>query len=143
MAHLETLEPSDVTGSVGEINGGQLEVESVEVVATDDNKIDSPGAVEEHGLGEENMTPLGSGSASLKDNATSESATGTATAPVLSMPHPKKFSHVNINKKFLEKASSATASGPTALASPLARTGSSSRTYLSCLHKGVHDDRSV
>ncbi|KAI0359130.1 hypothetical protein OH77DRAFT_1137926 [Trametes cingulata] len=42
------------------------------------------------------------------------------------MPHPKKFSHVNINKKFLEKTSASTPSH-TSAASPVTKTASTSQ----------------
>ncbi|EKM60853.1 uncharacterized protein PHACADRAFT_155971 [Phanerochaete carnosa HHB-10118-sp] len=32
-------------------------------------------------------------------------SSGTTSAPILSMPHPKRFTHVDINKRFLEKNS--------------------------------------
>ncbi|KAI0757262.1 hypothetical protein C8Q80DRAFT_1281926 [Daedaleopsis nitida] len=43
----------------------------------------------------------------------------SASTPPLSMPHPKRFSHVNINKKFLEKTSSASTPTHTLSASPI------------------------
>ncbi|TBU64802.1 hypothetical protein BD310DRAFT_838242 [Dichomitus squalens] len=48
-----------------------------------------------------------SGLSSNKGGTQSPAPSGSASTPPLGMPHPKKFSHVNINKKFLEKTSSA------------------------------------
>ncbi len=68
-----------------------------------------------------------SGLSSRKGGTQSPAPSGSGNTPPLSMPHPKKFSHVNINKKFLEK----TSSGPahTIAASPALKTTNSSRTY--------------
>lgn len=131
MANLEALDATDVIAYAAKINGGQPEHAFGELAVQGDMKAGGSGAVEEHGSGEETTTPLEPSLASPKDSTPSESMVGTENStphPVLNMPHPKKFSHVNINKKFLEKASSATVSGQTAVVSPLARTGSSSRT---------------
>ncbi|CAL1696425.1 unnamed protein product [Somion occarium] len=58
----------------------------------------------------------GSSSTPLRPTVANGQATpGTTHAPILSMPHPKKFSSVNINKKFLERSSSS--SGPAQTAS--------------------------
>ncbi|KAL4243090.1 hypothetical protein ABKN59_001033 [Abortiporus biennis] len=48
----------------------------------------------------------GSSSGPHRSTGTNGVAPGVNNVPTLVMPHPKKFSHVNINKKFLEKTSS-------------------------------------
>ncbi|KAI0670160.1 hypothetical protein C8Q78DRAFT_1093678 [Trametes maxima] len=63
---------------------------------------------------------------STTKSGTQTSASGQANPPPLSMPHPKKFSHVNINKKFLEKTSASTPSH-TLSASPVTKTASTSQ----------------
>ena len=70
-----------------------------------------------------------SGPSSNKGGTQSPAPSGSAsTPPPLSMPHPKKFSHVNINKKFLEKASASTPAH-TSSASPTQKAANQSRTY--------------
>lgn len=56
-------------------------------------------------------------------------APGTTNAPTLSMPHPKKFSSVNINKKFLERSSSSTGNVQTASTSLSSKVGSTARAF--------------
>ncbi|KAI0651594.1 hypothetical protein C8Q79DRAFT_897798 [Trametes meyenii] len=63
---------------------------------------------------------------STSKSGTQSSASGPTNPPPLSMPHPKKFSHVNINKKFLEKTSASTPSH-TLSASPVTKTASTSQ----------------
>ncbi|PCH33394.1 hypothetical protein WOLCODRAFT_147494 [Wolfiporia cocos MD-104 SS10] len=48
-------------------------------------------------------------------------------APTSSAPHPKKFSHSNINKKFLEKTSSTSPSSQTSAASAATKTGTAAQ----------------
>lgn len=67
-----------------------------------------------------------SGLSTTKAGTQTPSVTGQTNPPPLSMPHPKKFSHVNINKKFLEKTSASTPS-LTFSASPVTKTASTSR----------------
>ena len=69
-----------------------------------------------------------SGLSSTKGGTQSPAPTGNASSPPLSMPHPKKFSHVNINKKFLEKTSTSTPTYSIS-ASPVVKAAHSSRTY--------------
>ncbi|KAI0724289.1 hypothetical protein C8T65DRAFT_626036 [Cerioporus squamosus] len=65
-----------------------------------------------------------SGLSSTK-GGTQSPAPSTSGAPPLSMPHPKKFSHVNISRKFLEKTTSAPAH--TLSSSPVLKTVNSSQ----------------
>lgn len=71
-----------------------------------------------------------SGVSSTKGGTHSPVPTGSGTAPPLSMPHPKKFSHVNISKKFLEKSSSASTPIHTLSSSPVLKTVNTTRAYL-------------
>ncbi|KAI0768545.1 hypothetical protein BD413DRAFT_128083 [Trametes elegans] len=67
-----------------------------------------------------------SGLSTTKGGTQSPSVAGQAATPPLSMPHPKKFSHVNINKKFLEKTSASTPSH-TLSSSPVTKSASTSQ----------------
>ncbi|KAI0374436.1 hypothetical protein BV20DRAFT_987685 [Pilatotrama ljubarskyi] len=67
-----------------------------------------------------------SGLSSTKGGTSTPSVSAHTNPPPLSMPHPKKFSHVNINKKFLEKTSASTPSH-TSAASPVTKTASASQ----------------
>ncbi|KZT06357.1 uncharacterized protein LAESUDRAFT_192554 [Laetiporus sulphureus 93-53] len=49
---------------------------------------------------------------------------GATNAPTLNVPHPKKFSHSNINKKFLEKTLSTSSPGSSSSVSSAAKVGS-------------------
>lgn len=60
----------------------------------------------------------------------SNSATGPSAAP-----HPKRFSAVNINKKFLEKNSSASGSSPISQGSPASKAGGPSREFHTKCHR--------
>ena len=59
---------------------------------------------------------------------------GQGTGAALNMPHPKKFSHIDINKRFLEKNSAASSTGHTSSPSIANKPGSALRAlhYLSC-----------
>ncbi|KAI0639145.1 hypothetical protein C8Q77DRAFT_1044914 [Trametes polyzona] len=67
-----------------------------------------------------------SGLSTTKGGSQTPATSGQAGTPPLSMPHPKKFSHVNINKKFLEKTSASSPSH-TFAASPVTKTASTSQ----------------
>ncbi|KAH9890956.1 hypothetical protein C8Q73DRAFT_734645 [Cubamyces lactineus] len=67
-----------------------------------------------------------SGISTTKGGTQPPSTSGQTHPPPLSMPHPKKFSHVNINKKFLEKTSASTPSH-THPASPVTKTPSTAQ----------------
>lgn len=72
----------------------------------------------------------GSGSVSLRGTTLNGTSPGPSNAPPLTVPQPKKFSHVNINKKFLEKTSSASSSGPSTSTLVSAKVGSMPRAWL-------------
>ncbi|OCH96653.1 hypothetical protein OBBRIDRAFT_765594 [Obba rivulosa] len=69
----------------------------------------------------------GAGSVPLKASSANGAPFGQGSTPTLSMPHPKKFTHVNINKKFLEKTSSASSPGQTPSVSATTKAGSSNQ----------------
>lgn len=54
-------------------------------------------------------------------------SSGNTTTPTLSMPHPKRFSHVDINKRFLEKNSQASSGSHPPVASSVAKAASTIR----------------
>ncbi|KAK7694366.1 hypothetical protein QCA50_001552 [Cerrena zonata] len=56
-----------------------------------------------------------------------QTAPGTTNPPTLNMPHPKKFSSVNINKKFLERSSSSAGSAQPPSTSLSSKVGSTAQ----------------
>ena len=67
----------------------------------------------------------GSGLVPLRGSASS------SNVPTLNMPHPKRFSHVDINKRFLEKASQAASTSHAPAASTVAKTPAATRASCS------------
>lgn len=57
------------------------------------------------------VSPARQDQASGTASTRSTPVNGSAPTPSLSMPHPKKFSHIDINKRFLEKNSAASSTG--------------------------------
>lgn len=57
-------------------------------------------------------------------------SSSNSAAPTLSMPHPKKFSHVDINKRFLEKNSQVAGGSHTPAASTVTKAASSVRACI-------------
>ena len=57
-------------------------------------------------------------------------SSGNNSTPTLNMPHPKRFSHVDINKRFLEKNSQASSGSHVSAASSVAKAASSIRMCL-------------
>ena len=72
----------------------------------------------------------GSSLVPLRASNSNGSASTTSTVPALSMPHPKKFSHSDINKRFLEKNSPGSSASQTPSAPSLNKPGSLARTCL-------------
>lgn len=69
-----------------------------------------------------------SGMAAARGNTVNGSAPGAAGTPTISMPHPKKFSHVDINKRFLGKNSPSASIANATSPSNAGKAGSSMRT---------------
>lgn len=67
-------------------------------------------------------------------NGNGTSSTGS-NSPALSMPHPKKFSHSDINKRFLGKASPGASTSQTPSTPSLSKPGSATRTCAATLNK--------
>ncbi|KAI0823015.1 hypothetical protein BC628DRAFT_1385840 [Trametes gibbosa] len=91
------------------------ETNHADLTSLKDTGPDTHGVLEvEKGAGERSGEPSpapsspASGVSTTKSAIQAPSASGQTSTPPLSMPHPKKFSHVNINKKFLEKTSAST-----------------------------------
>ncbi|KDQ54750.1 hypothetical protein JAAARDRAFT_37853 [Jaapia argillacea MUCL 33604] len=70
-------------------------------------------------------TPSSTGDSASSSRLVGSSAPSGTTHPSLSMPHPKKFSAVNINKKFLEKNASLPGSGQPSMNSVASKPGGS------------------
>ncbi|KAA1468556.1 hypothetical protein DENSPDRAFT_474280 [Dentipellis sp. KUC8613] len=85
----------------------------------------TPNAIE-HKVAEDapQSAPAASHMTSLKSLG-SAFMSGSSTAPVVSAPHPKRFSAVNINKKFLEKTHSAPGSSQASSTSATPKSSSS------------------
>lgn len=113
MADIETLELSEHTSKAEGVNGvqDQSSVQGSSAKSTEDGhstltKLD-PVSSEPS-----SATPSpGTGPVPLRETTPNGATSGASTVPTLSVPHPKKFAHSNINKKFLEKTSSASTSG--------------------------------
>lgn len=54
-------------------------------------------------------------------------SSGSTVTPILNMPNPKRFSHVDINKRFLEQNSQSSTGSHTPVTSSVAKTANSIR----------------
>ncbi|OBZ78955.1 hypothetical protein A0H81_00511 [Grifola frondosa] len=128
MATTETLDLSESTEKGEVVNGEQTEANTEK---TSGGGVDGSTAAAglDGPLGESSSASPspGSGLVPLKGVAPNGISSGAVNPPILSMPHPKKFSHVNINKKFLEKTSSTSTSGQTLSTSAVTKTVSSQK----------------
>jgi hypothetical protein len=94
-----------------------LLTENVVTIATDDT---SEGVLNEtKGPDSQASQPVGD----LTGSSTSAATLGSSASSSVNVPHPKRFSAVNINKKFLEKNSSATGAIQTSSTSTVAKAG--------------------
>ncbi|TFY65789.1 hypothetical protein EVG20_g5289, partial [Dentipellis fragilis] len=93
--------------------------------STSDSAEATPNAIE-HKVAEDapQSVPAASHMTSLKGLGSAFMG-GSSTAPAVSAPHPKRFSAVNINKKFLEKTHSAPGSSQTSSTSATPKSSSS------------------
>ncbi|KIP11440.1 hypothetical protein PHLGIDRAFT_124843 [Phlebiopsis gigantea 11061_1 CR5-6] len=120
MADTEARDPLEHGQEAGGVDGVQ-EVSNSREVSKDaeDAKLPTPTASKPSSR---NPTPAlpspGSGLVPLRGGP------GNTTTPTLSMPHPKRFSHVDINKRFLEKNSQASSGSHPPAASSVAKTAS-------------------
>lgn len=128
MANIDT---ADLSGQISKdegVNGAQIEKEA-EGSAKD--VADEVAAVSKPSSPVRDATPAlpspGSGLVPLRGSAANGSSSGGHSAPTLSMPHPKKFSHSNINKLFLEKNSPASSTSQTPTSPTVNKPGSTIR----------------
>ncbi|KAI0935969.1 hypothetical protein AcV5_004235 [Taiwanofungus camphoratus] len=111
MANIEIQDLSEQPREAGDVNGVQEEGSSVLLLSNDGGGT----ALVEKSEGEVEASPISpspvpspasaSGLNPSRASPANGLPSGSMAAPILSMPHPKKFSHININKKFLEKTS--------------------------------------
>ncbi|CDO70272.1 hypothetical protein BN946_scf184942.g72 [Trametes cinnabarina] len=97
----------------GQSNATQPALSSSKDGDPDVQEAGKPGAdVSERSAGQPSPAPSSpaSGASTAKSGTQPPTVSVQTNPPPLNMPHPKKFSHVNINKKFLEKTSSSTPS---------------------------------
>ncbi|KAH9947689.1 hypothetical protein B0H21DRAFT_691534 [Amylocystis lapponica] len=125
MANIEIL---DLTSKVEGPNGLQPEASAAVSSDKEEGHV-TPGDRSDGQLCSSSPASLSPGSVStpLRTTPVNGLASGQGNPPTLSMPHPKKFSSVNINKKFLETTSAASPSGQALSASSTAKTGSSTQ----------------
>ncbi|KAH8100504.1 hypothetical protein BXZ70DRAFT_153696 [Cristinia sonorae] len=130
MAHLETLDRSEHTSTAEGVNGVQ-EQSSVQGSTAKSSEDDHPPVTKSEQLSSEpepaSSSPGSTGSVPLNGTTPNGVTPGAGTAPALSIPHPKKFAHSNINKKFLEKTSSASHTGSALSSTTTAKTGISNQ----------------
>ncbi|CCM01645.1 uncharacterized protein FIBRA_03706 [Fibroporia radiculosa] len=121
MANIEILDPSEKPKAVG-ANGVHTE-------PSDGGTSRDSGSVGEVSEGHAGASPmsLSPGPTPFRVSPTSGLSSSQSGVPALSMPHPKKFTHSNINKKFLEKTSSTSPSGQTLSTSVTAKVGNSAQ----------------
>ena len=129
MADIDTVGPSEKTGKAEGVNG----VQDVKVVIESSGEATHDGAVESKPPSppKDARTALpspGSGLTPLRTPSTNGSASAGSSVPTLSMPHPKKFSHSDINKRFLEKNSPSSNVSQVSLTPAVSKPGSATRT---------------
>ncbi|EED81264.1 predicted protein [Postia placenta Mad-698-R] len=123
MANIDVLHlPEEIkkadgaSGSAGLDEGAEPKSDiTIAPEASDDQGVASPASASSPASA---LTPLRASPANGQSSSSS-------TAPTLTVPHPKKFTSSNINRKFLEKTSSTSPSGQTLSASVTAKIGSS------------------
>lgn len=120
-----------MSGGLDGSNGGEP------TKAAEDAKLPTPVASKPSSR---NPTPAlpspGSGLVPLRGSS------GNTTTPTLSMPHPKRFSHVDINKRFLEKNSQGPSGSHTPAASSVAKAASTIRAYNTAISLETHQTES-
>ncbi|TCD70092.1 hypothetical protein EIP91_005074 [Steccherinum ochraceum] len=115
MADIETLDRAEHTSTSEGVNGVQDQLNGQGSTA----KCEDAGQaalIKSEQLSSEpsSASPSpGAGNVPLRGSTPNGTTPGPSTVPTLSVPHPKKFAHSNINKKFLEKTSSSTTTGST------------------------------
>ncbi|KAF7789230.1 hypothetical protein EIP86_000171 [Pleurotus ostreatoroseus] len=108
MADIDTLDSSVPVSQEGAVNGSQEQKgpEGSSNKAADEVAAGSKSASPTKDAAPALPSP-GSGLVPLRGSAANGSSPGAPSGPTISMPHPKKFSHSDINKRFLEKNSPA------------------------------------
>ena len=129
MADIETLDRSEHSSTAEGVNGVQEQssVQGSPTKSVDDGHLPLTKSEQVSSEPSPASPSPGSGLVPLRGSTPNGTAPGTSTVPTLSVPHPKKFAHSNINKKFLEKTSSTSTSGSTLVNPAVTKVGSSTR----------------
>lgn len=134
MAANEVLHVSDKTEQPVEVNGVQDGVGAQRSAASSTKPADEASASSADKPASKEMSPTrqdpDSGAALSRGSSLNGSTPATSSTPTISMPHPKKFSHVDINKRFLGKNSSASTVANATSPSNAHKPGSSLRAYI-------------
>lgn len=130
MANIDTLDSSVQLSREEGVNGGQ---EEKGAEGSSKKQADEVAAVSKSSSPTKDATPAlpspGSGLVPLRGSSANGLTPGSSGAPTLSMPHPKKFSHSDINKRFLEKNSPGSSASQTP-STPSIKPGSTIRASL-------------
>ena len=129
MANIDTLDPSEnisKEAGVGEVQDGTVAEGPAKKGADEVAVVSKPSSPAK------DATPAlpspGPSLVPLRSSSTNGLSSSTSGTPTLSMPHPKKFSHSDINKRFLEK-NSPSSSGSQASSTPsISKPGTAVRT---------------
>ncbi|RPD81726.1 hypothetical protein L226DRAFT_496780 [Lentinus tigrinus ALCF2SS1-7] len=119
MASIDLTNSAQHSEKEGRLDGNHAEFKPTNDLTTGADGISDPGHGPVGRSRDASPASSASGLSSTKGGAPSPAPTASG-APPLSMPHPKKFSHVNVSRKFLEKTTSAPAH--TLSASPVLKT---------------------
>ncbi len=135
MANIDTLDLSEPTSKAEGANSAQ---EGKGVEGSSDKGVDEvAGQVSKSASPTRDASPAlsspGSGLVPLRGTPLNGSTPPANNAPTISMPHPKKFSHVDINKRFLGKNSATSSTSQTPSASGVSKPGSAIRMYIAAL----------
>lgn len=131
MADIETLELSEHTSKAEGVNGvqDQSSVQGSSTKSPQDGHLTLTNAEPVSSEPSSASPSPGTGSVPLRETTPNGATPGPSTVPTINAPHPKKFAHSNINKKFLEKTSSASTSGTTPSSATAAKPGIANRAY--------------
>ncbi|KAJ3553425.1 hypothetical protein NM688_g3621 [Phlebia brevispora] len=139
MANIDTLDSSVQLSREEGVNGGQ---EEKGAEGSSKKQADEVAAVSKSSSPTKDATPAlpspGSGLVPLRGSSANGLTPGSSGAPTLSMPHPKKFSHSDINKRFLEKNSPGSSASQTP-STPSIKPGSTIRSLQQSLPRTVND----
>lgn len=128
MAHIDK-ETEVVSALIGKVEPGVEGVEVVSLSTAQETRLNEPPAetpsVDEIASNSELVHNTGVVADETNASRPAVVPPGSTILPSLTVPHPKRFSAVNINKKFLEKNSSPSGSIPASSTTTTAKSGGS------------------